>query len=120
MFVPRSAFAPLAVLWVLNAACVLAQGPTISQVRIGVDGHFKRGHWAEVQVTLHAWTTELAAELEVISRDGDGAAVAFVRPQPVQVAPDETTTVTTLVKMGPPRSGLQVRITSGGEVLAQL
>jgi hypothetical protein len=87
-------------------------------VQIGVRGHFKRGHWAEVQAEISAGQSGLAAELEVISRDGDGAAAAFVGPQ-VKLAPQETATLTTVVKMGPPRSGMQLRIREGEKILAQ-
>jgi len=120
MHVSRSAFAALAGLWMLRAACALAQGPEISDLRIGLDGHFKRGHWAEVQVTVRAGTSESDADLEVVSRDGDGVAVAFVGPRSIKIASDQAKTLTTLVKMGPPRSGLQVRLRGADEIVADL
>jgi hypothetical protein len=116
--------APLAIAWIvglwLGVALCVADEPEIRQVRIGLDGHFKRGHWAEVKADITAGETRLSGELEVISRDGDGAAVAFVCPQPVQLEPGKSGTFSALVKMGPPGSGLQLRLQSGGRPIARL
>src|SRR5688500_2056821 len=113
------AFAWLVGLWFGVSFCV-AEEPEIRQIRIGLDGHFKRGHWAEVTADIAAGDKRLSGELEVISRDGDGAAVAFLCPQQIELEPGESGTFSTLVKMGPPRSGLQLRMRSEGRTVARL
>src|SRR5688572_23012164 len=115
----RLAFACLVGLWLVADSRLGAQESTIGDLRIGVEGHFKRGHWAEVQAVVRAGASELAGELEVISRDGDGATAAFVCPQRVNLASQQAATLTTLVKMGPPRSGLRLRIRDGNRILAE-
>jgi hypothetical protein len=54
----------------------------------------------------------------VISRDGDGSAGAFVSPQRVQLTAGKSAEFTTLVKFGPPRSGLRLRLHDGARTLA--
>ena len=106
---PILAFACIVGLGACVTICVAAE-PEITDVRIGWQGHFKRGHWAEVQATITAGDQPLTGELEVVSRDGDGASVAFVCPQPVDLEGGSSGVYTTLVKMGPPQSGLQLRV----------
>lgn len=112
-----SAFVCIISIW-LGASPCMADAPAIENVRVGIAGHFKRGHWAEVKVDVAAGDEALVGELEVVSRDGDGAAVAFVCPEPLQLAAGQSGTFTTLVKMGPPRSDLQLRIRGEGRTLA--
>jgi hypothetical protein len=100
------------------AHCVAAE-PQIDQVRLGWNGDFKRGHWAEVNARITAADEHLSGTLEVITRDGDGAAVAFVSPHPVELGGGQSGVFSTPVKMGPPSSGLQLRIRHEGRTLAR-
>jgi hypothetical protein len=103
----------------LGATLCVAADPAITHVRIGWQGHFKRGHWAEVQADITAGDQPLSGELHVISRDGDGASVAYICPQRTELNAGEMETYTTLVKMGPPQSGLQLRVLGSGQTLMQ-
>jgi hypothetical protein len=114
-----SAFACLISLW-LGASVCTADEPAIGNVRVGIAGHFKRGHWAEIKVDVTAGDEPLSGVLEVISRDGDGAAVAFVCEDRIELAAGKSNTFSALVKMGPPRSDLQFRIRADGRTLAAL
>lgn len=116
--------APLAFAWIvglwLGVVLCSADEPDIQGVRVGLDGHFKRGHWAEVKAEVAAGDEPLSGDLEVISRDGDGAAAAFACSHPVELEPGQSGTFSTLVKMGPPHSGLQLRVQSDGRTMARL
>lgn len=121
MLAPRLALFRVGCLWLLSGATlVFSQEAAISDVRVGAAGHFKRGHWAEVTALVQAGAVDLEGELEVVSRDGDGAPAAFVCPQPLRLTSGKSARFTTLVKMGPPRSGLQLRIRAGEKTIVQL
>jgi len=92
---------------------------SIRDVRIGIDGHFKHGKWAEVRVSVQAGSAALQGELQIVSLDGDGIPAAFVCPQPVNLAPGKDQEFSTLVKMGPPRSGLRLRVVDGNQTLVE-
>lgn len=105
--------------FLLGVAFCVAEESAIGDVQVGVNGHFKRGHWAEVKAVVRSGDQPLQGELEVISRDGDGAAAAIVCPQPVELEAGKSATFVTLVKMGPPRSGLQLRVRREERTLAR-
>lgn len=107
---PRASLAFACVALWLGVAYCGAQEATIEVASVGISGHFKRGHWAETTVVITAGRERLVGQLEVISRDGDGAAAAFVCPQEIALEPGQSANFTTRVKMGPPRSGLQWRV----------
>src|SRR5687768_10682765 len=95
-FMPRAplAFACLVGLALRVALCG-AEEPAIRDVHVGVSGHFKRGHWAEVTAVVTAGDQRLSGDLAIISRDGDGAAVGFLCQQPVELAAGESATFST-------------------------
>lgn len=119
-FMPRASLAFACVALWLGAALCGAQEATIQDPRVGVAGHFKRGHWAETTAIVTAGRERLTGQLEVISRDGDGAAVAFVCPEEIVLEPGQSADFATLVKMGPPGSGLRWRLRTDEKLLAQL
>jgi hypothetical protein len=113
----------LAFAWLL-AACLSgeaawAQAVEIRAVQLGWDGHFKHGHWCEVRCEVQAGSDGLQGALEVISHDGDGATAGFVCPRPIDLKPDESSEFTTLVKLGPPQSGLRLRVRRDDQTLAE-
>jgi hypothetical protein len=110
----------VAALLLLGPLCAWSQEPrTISDVRIGLSGHAKHGHWAEVSAVVQAGAEKLEGQLQVVTRDGDGVPVAVVCPTPVNLPSGGKATFSTLVKIGPPRSGIQLRLLQSNHMVAE-
>jgi hypothetical protein len=110
-----------AVLLLLGAPRVIwsQEAPRILEVQLGIAGHAKRGHWAEVAAVVRAGSEPLHAQFRVLTRDGDGAPVATVSPTPIVLAAGESTSVAALVKIGPPRSPLTVQVLRENQVVVE-
>jgi hypothetical protein len=70
------------VLWAWGhpaAVAAPAQGPSITEVAIGLGGKFKVGHWTPVRVTVDGGDSDFAGNLELTLPDSDDVATRFVQ-----------------------------------------
>ena len=100
---------PMAViaLGLLVMASSTTRAELIEDVEFGIGGQFKLGHWTPLQIHLHA-SADLQGQVEVIVEDGDATAAVYQGASPVSLAAGEPQTVTTYVRFGRQRSGLEV------------
>lgn len=90
----------------------------LGAIQLGIEGHVKRGHWAELvqEVTLEGETLE--AVLSLASLDGDGVPVVYTGP-PIVLEANKPQSLRVMVKIGPPRAPLEIRVSNAqGELLA--
>jgi hypothetical protein len=90
----------------------------IEDVEVGIGGQFKLGHWTPLQLRLHS-SADLQGQVEVIVEDGDATAAVYQGASPVSLVAGKPQTVTSYVRFGQQRSGLEVVFRdAAGKVLA--
>ena len=99
--------------WMAPAAAQDALPIEVRTVEIGYGGVYKSGFWTPIWVTLHS-AVDVTGKLEVVAPDGDGAPVAYSAAasgsSTAGLTASRETTVMALVKIGPERSGLSIRL----------
>jgi hypothetical protein len=84
----------------------------VKSVAIGFDGHYKVGHWTEVRIAFtNSSPQPLTGQLILSTEDGDGLRARYTSPEPVTLAPGETTP-SQLVKFGRAGGDLQIEFRS--------
>jgi hypothetical protein len=102
------AFAPLCSARGQSAADGSPSAVQVTDVSVGLAGHLKVGHWAEVRVTFtNSSPAPLVGQLTLSTEDGDGLRARFTAPRAETLAPGETT-IARLVKFGRAGGDLQV------------
>ncbi|HET6883108.1 MAG TPA: hypothetical protein VFI31_23265, partial [Pirellulales bacterium] len=97
----------------------LAHGTvTITDVRVGFDGHFRVGFWTPVEVALHSVGQQLAGQLSLSLIDGDGMRCETLG-QMVEVPAGGEVHVTAYAKFGSERGDLTVALLDGERTLAR-
>ncbi len=104
-------------LWLSSAVAGLAadgalSGVAIDDVRVGLGGVYKVGHWTPVWVTLSNAGGEVDVQLQIAARDGEGVQAVLVGSPDVRVRLKAGGKATALqyMKAGRAGSGLTVRV----------
>ncbi len=95
--------------------------PTISQVRLGFDGHFKVGHWIPIWVDLVGGSQDVTGQLELVAPDGDGFQSVFIQDvdERLHAPAKEKVTALRYVKLGRRQGGLTVRLRVGERIACE-
>jgi hypothetical protein len=74
--------------------------PTLEDVRIGFEGHYKINHWTPVELTFQGGSKSLTGQVKLILPDGDGTPSIVASPRPVQLLAGRRTKVLMYAKFG--------------------
>lgn len=104
-----------------RAADRAAPDITIDDVRIGIGGAYKVGHWTPVWVTLSNSGPDINVQLQIAARDGEGVQAILVRTPDthVRLKAGSKTTALQYMKAGRAGSSLTVRVTGDQGELAR-
>lgn len=96
---------------VLVAASEVGEGPRISEVRCGLDGQYKLGHWMPVRLTVSGGDSGFSGHVELSLIDGDNVTACFAPAsrQPLKIRGGELWTGWRYAKAG--RLGGAIRVT---------
>ena len=103
----RLSFGAAIILSLLSATCSLveAQTPRIVEFRVGVNNHYKVGHWLPVRVAVDKTDSLEEPRIEIAVADGDGVMTTASAPlaPPTMTGGTSTTLVHTIVgRLGSP------------------
>jgi hypothetical protein len=102
----------LAVLGPAQAPAVADESPVaIEDIRIGIEGAYKRGQWTPIHVRIKTGHEGFRGRLTVQAADPSGVAAQHIG-QEFEIAPDSTESLTTYVKLGQMESDLRVMLDS--------
>ncbi|MCU0959616.1 MAG: hypothetical protein MUF48_05880 [Pirellulaceae bacterium] len=62
---------------VLTPAALVAEPPSIAEIRLGLGGKFKVGCWTPVRITLHGGAADFSGRLELVAPDSDELSTRF-------------------------------------------
>jgi hypothetical protein len=99
-----------------STLAIRAEEAAISQVSLGLEGHVRQGRWAELRFQAKELPPE--SQIEVLSRDGDGAEVRYRTPANGSTKGTSAHFVIP-IKIGPPQSPITIRIVPSGQTKHQ-
>lgn len=98
-----------------------AEQPPSVAVRVGIDNHYKVGHWTPVKVVARGLETTNAPRLEVVVTDSDGVETTAAAPFAKSTSDSNSWTATAYTKVGRLGAPLRARLTGGdGTLVAQV
>ncbi len=110
----------LGVVWGAGALPVLAQGPSISEVEVGLGGKFKVGYWTPVHVVVEGGDRGFVGNIELTAPDSDDVTTRFTQGvgSVVQVPAGGQWTGWRYLKLGKIRGRIHVALRSADGTIA--